>query len=48
MQTALKVDQDTIQNGVNTALPDGIRMPMLQAEGVLLPIVRPYVEKMGQ
>lgn len=48
MQTALKVDQDTIQNGVNAALPDGIRMPMLQAEGVLLPIVRPYVEKLGQ
>jgi hypothetical protein len=48
MQTALKVDQDTIQNGVNAALPDGIRLPMLQAEGALLPIVRPYVEKLGQ
>ena len=48
MQTALKVDHDTIQNGVNAALPDGLRLPMLQAEEALLPIVRPYLEKMGQ
>jgi hypothetical protein len=48
MQTALKVDQDTIQNGVDAALPGGMRVPMLQAEGALMPIVRPYVERMGR
>jgi hypothetical protein len=48
MQTALKVDQDTIQTGVDAALPGGMRVPMLQAEGALMPIVRPYVERMGR
>jgi hypothetical protein len=48
LQTALKVDQDAIRNGVNTALPEGKRVPMLQAEEALVPIVRPYVERIGQ
>ena len=48
LQAALKVDQDAIRNGVNTALPEGKRVPMLQAEEALVPIVRPYVERMGQ
>jgi hypothetical protein len=48
MQTALKVDQDAIRNGVNAALPDGKRVPMLQAEEALVPMVRPYIEKIGQ
>jgi hypothetical protein len=48
LQGALKVDQDAIRNGVNTALPEGKRVPMLQAEEALVPIVRPYVERMGQ
>ncbi len=30
LQGALKVDQDAIRNGVNTALPEGKRVPMLQ------------------
>jgi hypothetical protein len=48
MQTALKVDQDAIRNGVDAALPEGMRVPMLQAEEALVPIVRPYIEKIGQ
>lgn len=48
LQTALKVDQNAIRDGVNTALPGGKRVPMLQAEEALVPIVRPYVEKIGQ
>lgn len=48
LQTALKVDQDLIRSGVKAALPDGKRVPMLQAEEALVPIVRPYVERIGQ
>lgn len=44
LQTIWKIDQDRLFRDVDGVLPDGRRLPMLEAEDILAPVVRGYVE----